>query len=215
MVLWPACMTVSLLLWGRQATFAQPMVVPAALEVYSDAAAPRCGVSYLVLRAAMDASCEQQCQLTLAETHTPSAGLHDTEDVVGRSASPESQLLSSNVISLPRSVKTQATYLLQALCYTGSNCRATPSSWDMMQTPSRLHVTPLYDQEAPVDHEQQKAVSAGCIYELNTTVIKSSPLRPTEYDVIETAGSSWLNTWSARIAALLCLIVLQQIASRL
>ena len=205
-------MTVSLLLWGRQATFAQPMVVPAALEVYLDASTPRCGVSYLVLRAAIDASCEQQCQLTLAETHTPSTGLHSSEDAADRSASPESQLLSSNVVSLPRSVNTQASYLLQALCYTGSNCRADPSTWDIMQTPSRLHVTPQYDQEDLIDNEQQEAVSAGCIYELNTTVIKTTP---TEYDVIETAGSSWLNTWSARIAALLCLIVLQQIASQL
>ena len=193
------------------------MVVPAALEVHSDAAAPRCGVSYLVLRAAMDASCEQQCQLTLAKTHTPSTGLHNTEDAVGRSATPESQLLSSNVISLPRSVKTQASYLLQALCYTGSNCEAIPSSWDIMQTPSRLHVAPLYDQEAPVDHDivQHEAMSAGCICELNTTVIKTTLLKSSEYDVIEAAGSSWLNTWSARIAALLCLMVLQQIASRL
>ncbi len=209
-MLWPACITASLLLWSRQAVFAQPMVVPAALKVYSDAAAPRCEVSYLVLPAAMDASCEQQCQLTLAETHTPSEGLHNTEDAAGRS-----QLLSSNVISLPRSVKTRASYLLQVLCYTGSNCRAYASSWDIMQTPSRLHVTTLYDQEDLVDSEQQEAVSAGCIYELNTTIIKTTPLRSTEYDVIEAAGSSWLNTWSARIAAVLCLIVLQQIASRL
>ena len=84
-----------------------------------------------------------------------------------------------------------------------------------MQTPSRLHVTTLYDQEDLVDSERQEAVSAGCIYELNTTIIKTTPLRSTEYDVIEAAGSSWLNTWSARIAAVLCLIVLQQIASRL
>ena len=216
-MLWPACMTVtvSLLLRGSQATFVQPRVVPAALKVYSDAAAPRCGVSYLVLRAAMDASCEQQCQLTLAEQHTPSTGPHNTGDAIGRSAGPESQLLSSNVISLPRSVKTQASYLLQALCYTGSNCRANPSSWGIMQIPLRLQVTSLHDQEAPVDHEQQKAVSAGCIHELNMTVIKSSPLKPTEDDVFETTGSNWLNSWSARIAVLLCLIVLQQIASRL
>jgi len=215
MMLWLACMTVSLLLWGRQATFAQPMVVPAALEVYSDAAAPRCGVSYLVLRAAMDASCEQQCQLTLAETHTPSTALHSAEDAVRRSASPESQLLSNNVISLPRSVKSQAPYLLQALCYTGSNCRANPSSWDIIQTPSRLHITPLYDQEDPVYNVQQEAVSTGCIYELNATVIKTTPLRSAEDDVFDTAGSSLLNTWSTRIAVLLCLIILQQIASRL
>ena len=215
MMLWPACMTVSLLLWGCQATFAQPMVVPAALEVYSDAAAPRCGVSYLVLRAAMDAPCEQQCQLTLAETHNPSTGLHNTADAVGRSATPESQLLSSNVISLPRSVKTQASYLLQALCYTGSNCEAIPCSWDIMQTSFRLHVTPLYEQEASIDHVQHEAVSAGCIYELNTTVIKTTPLRSAADDMFETADSSWLNIWSVRIAALLCLIVLQQIASRL
>ena len=207
-------MTVSLLLLGRQATLAQLLMVPAALEVYSDAAPP-CGVSYLVLRAAVDASCEQLCQLTLAETHTPSTRLHNTEDAEDRSASPESQLLSSNVISLPRSVNTQASYLLQARCYTGSNCRANPCTWDITQTPSRLHVTPQYDQETPVDHVQQEAVSAGCIYELNATVIKATPWEPTEYDVIETAGSIWLNTWSGRIAALLCLIVLQQIASRL
>ncbi|KAL0028149.1 hypothetical protein WJX77_010576 [Trebouxia sp. C0004] len=148
MMLWPACMSVCLLLWGRRATFAQPVVVPAALEVYSDAVAPRCGVSYLVLRAAMDTSC--------------------------------------------------------------SNCGANPSSWSIMQTPSRLHVTPLYDQEAPVDHVQQEA--AGCIYELNATVIKTTSLRSTEDDVFETAGSRWLNTWSVRTAVLLCLVLLQQIA---
>ncbi|KAA6421461.1 MAG: hypothetical protein FRX49_08405 [Trebouxia sp. A1-2] len=152
--------TVSLLLRGSQATFVQPRVVPAALKVYSDAAAPRCGVSYLVLRAAMDASCEQQCQLTLAEQHTPSTGPHNTGDAIGRSAGPESQLLSSNVTS-------------------------------------------LHDQEAPVDHEQQKAVSAGCIHELNMTVIKSSPLKPTEDDVFETTGSNWLNSWLTK-ATLMC-----------
>ncbi len=201
------------------------MVVPASLEVYSDAAAPQCGVCYLLLRAIMDASCEQQCQLTLAETYTPNTGLHphglhNTEDAVtvGRLGTPESQLLSSNVISLPRSVKTQASYLLQALCYTGSNCKAIPPSWDIMQTPSRLHVTPLYDQEAPIGHVQHGAVSAGCIYELNTTVIKTTSWKSTEYDMTnltDSAGSSWLQIWSVRIAALLCLIVLQQIASRL
>ena len=100
---WPVCMTVSLLLLGRQATLAQPLMVPAALEVYSDAAPP-CGVSYLVLRAAVDASCGQLCQLTLAETRTPSTGLHNTEDAEDHSASPESQLLSSNVISHVQSI---------------------------------------------------------------------------------------------------------------
>ncbi len=100
-MLWPACITASLLLWSRQAVFAQPMVVPAALKVYSDAAAPRCEVSYLVLPAAMDASCEQQCQLTLAETHTPSEGLHNTEDAAGRSNCCQATLSACHVQSRP------------------------------------------------------------------------------------------------------------------
>lgn len=216
MLLWPACMAASLLVWSTQASLERP-AVPATLAFHSSAA-EQCDTSYVILHAKLDAPCEQHCQLLLTQTDSDSTGLRDAKAAVHWSSSLDlglpSQLLSSNVVSFPQLLAAPKPYQLEVLCHTSSRCTATPGGWNIMHTPSELHVTPHNDTEQSLDYSTQDNAVLGCIYELSTMVTKALPSRSADDDGHKAEDSNTVITWSLRATMLVCFVVLQQTALR-
>ena len=162
-----------------------------------------CTAQYVVLYASISSSCVDQCSLLLRSAAEPQ--LVSAKDESGLDVTSASTLLPANVVTFQHVSSNR--HILQISCQAGSDCTASPKSWQVEKTGSGLLLAARGASQHPASTSQ-----AACVQEVNSTVSMAGNGKAADRIRQETdqqLGLTAVFTWSIRAAVFASVVILQ------
>ena len=178
----------------------------AALTLHSSMGTTPCDVQYVVLHASISSPCVDQCSLLL-QFAEPQLALAEGDS--GLDVTIASTLLPTNVVTFQH--LSAHRHMLQISCQAGSDCTASPKSWQVEKIGSGLLLAARDASQHPASASQ-----ARCVQEVNSTVsiaVEGKAMDMISSETDKQPGTNAVLTWLIR-AAVLASVVILQLSSR-